>query len=425
MAENFEGRKNAVKDGYQRGLERARSSFGTHVVSSTSSAVDIPSTYDFSSERLEKVTEGTVDPDADFTDSPGRWELSVNGNADDAFELRMRQRVSYVPNNPLLWGVCYQMQDALEAGHKLTIAFTNPGRDEGYFLEVTADTRRAFIKRNGVEVDPREWGHETDDEANDPTTDAYERAGLDETTPQIARTFLSWYGAGPARFTVNSTLPGGSSENPTVAKVANRDDVATGEINLKLSARLECTAETTAATLNVMSMGALIRGDDSVTNRVKDSPPNFDLGGDIGAELTPILAIRRRPDKANVLTQLTRFQMFPSDRMSVTAVAFDEDDPDLDIDEADWAVAAEQDEDNTAVEQTEAVTTFPTDDDGNPDGRLIASLVGVAGQGNSRQPSDTDVVEPFYEDEAVVFLARSPDTASGTVDLPYRTRQEW
>lgn len=425
MPENFEGRKNAVKDGYQRGQERARSAFGTHIISATSSVLDIPSAYPFSSERLAKITEGTVDPDADFVDAPGRWELSVNGNAGDAFELRSRQRVPYVPNNPLLWGVCYQMQDGLEAGHKLTIAFTDPDRDEGYFLEVTNDSRRAFIKRNGVEIDPREWGHETDDEANDPTTDAYERADLDETTPQVARTFLSWYGAGPARFTVNSTLPGGSAENPTVAKCANREDVATGEINLKLSARLACTADTTAATLNVMSMGALIRGDDSVTNRVKDSPPNFDLGGDIGGELTPILAIRRRPELANVPTQLTGFQMFPSDRMSVTAIAFDEDDPDLDIAGADWNVPPQQDEDNTAVEQTTAVTTFPTDGDGNPDGRSVASLNGVDGQGNSRQPTAADVVEPFYEDEVVVFLAQSPDAASATVDLPYRTRQEW
>lgn len=421
MAENFEGRTAAVADGLKGGFERAISDFGTLIASQTSSVLDIPSTYDFSTERLEKVTEGTVDADTNFVDGDGKWSLSVNGTEGDAFELRSRQRVTYVPNNPLLWGIAFRMQDELAAGQKLTIGFTDPDRQDGYFLEVTHDTRRAYMLNGGVEVDSREWGHPTDKET-DPTTDAYDETDdFDETVPQVARTFLTWYGAGPARFTINSTGPGGSSRNPTVAKVANRDDVATREINLKLSARLECTAETTAATLDLMSMGALVRGDDSVTNRAKDSPPNFDLGGDIGNELTPVLAIQRRPEKSNVVTQLTNVDILPSDRMAVTAVAF----PEGSTDATDWNVPAQQDPDNTAVEQTTTVSSFPTDTDGNPDGRSVLSVSGTAGQGSSRQRTSEDVFEPFYEDEVVVFLAESPDASNAMVDLAYRTRQEW
>ena len=394
-------------------IQKSATNFDTLVADSTQSILDIPSTYPFNSERLELITEGTVTEADNFENGDGSYRLSINGTEGDAIELRSRQRVTYIPNYEILWGIAYFMQNALEPGQRLTAAFTDPDRENGYFLRIDADERTAFIKNGGTIVDQTTWG-----EAKR-SIDPYKRDHLDETVPQVARTYLSWYGDGNADFTLTSSGPDADLNNETVAKVANRQNVATGEINLKLSVRLEATGDTSANTLEALSMGALVQGGGSVTNRLKSSiDTDLSIPSD---DMEPLVAFRRREGYKNIVTQLTEFTAIPSAKTRILAVAF----PEGTTDATDWDVPPEQDAENSAVERTTDISTFPEDADGNPDGRLVGLLLALDGQGNRRVPTGGDVFEPFYEDEELVILGETVASTTAQTDLVVRTRQEW
>ena len=391
--------------------------FDTVVSDGTSSLLDLPSTYPFNSERYERLTEGTVD-DTDFEDADGEFSLSVNGTEGDAHELRARQRLTYLPNYELLWGAAFYMQDVLEPGQRLTVSLTSPDRTNAYAVELEHDSRRSYISSGGVEVDSADWGEREN------TTDPYS-GSFDETQPQVVREFLSWYGDGAARTTLTHADAEARVQNPEIARVANRESVATEEINLQISVRLECTAATDAATVNVLSFGALIRGDSSQTNRTKPAL-KWDLGGDINAtEFTPILALRRIPGKEQIPTELDRFEIVPTDTMEVTANAYPADD--VTIDETMWDVPAQQDPENTAIEQNDGGDdpfTVPTDAEGNPTARLL-DLVFADAQGSRTERAAADESAEFFEDEIVVFMARTKSASNASVDLAWWGAEGW
>ena len=401
---------------YTDGRRHSSTQFDTAIADSTTSLVDLPSTYPFNTERYARLTEGAVG-ESEFVDGDAQFELSVTGAEGDAHELRNRQRVTYLPNYELLWGAAYQMQDELVAGQRLVVGFTDPDRENGYFVELDSDGQRAYIKSDGVRIDETPWG--------EGETRAPYRDDIDETVPQVLRMFLSWYGAGGAKTTLTYTDENGGDtriRNPTVARLGNADAVATQEINLKLSVRLECTEATDPATVNVLSYGAVSRGPDSRTNRVK-SAHNWDLGGDIGStDFTAVLALRRQQDKPQIPTTLSQMEIIPSDTMEVAAIAFDEDDADLDT--SGWDVPPQLDPGNTATEQTTSVSTYPEDADGNPDGRLLGLVVADA-SGNRSERNVRDFEKRMYEDEEVLFLARTKSASNASVDLTWRVRQEW
>lgn len=386
--------------------------FATQIADSTTSLLDLPSTYPFNSERYSLTQEGTVDGD-DFEDAPGEFRLSVNGTEGDVHELKARQRLTYVPNYELLWGAAAYLADELAAGQRLELALADPERENGYFIRIENDTRETFIKNGETIIDRKAWGD--GEGAEDPYN-----ADVDETQPQVFRQFVSWYGDGAARTTLTYADENSIPQNPLLNTVANRGEVATEEINLNISVRLECTAATTPNTVNVLSYGALNRGAGSSTNRTK-AAHTWGLGGDIGPEgFTPVLAIRRIPGKGQIPTQLDNFEILPGDTMEVAAIAFDESETDA----TEWDVPPQKDPENTAVEQTTNISEFPTDENGEPVGRLLDLVVADA-QGNRSDPSAADVQAEFYEDEILAFLARTKDANNSSVDLTWRTRQEW
>ena len=248
--------------------KHSSTAFATHIADSTTSLLDLPSSYPFNSERYALIQEGTVE-DSEFQDAAGEFQLSVNGVEGDAHELKARQRVLYLPNYEILVGQAFYMQNELEPGQLLIIEFADPDGENGYFTEITHDTRRSYIKNGGTKVDPKEWG-------KDDTVDPYEQEELNETQPQVHRAFINWYGDGRFKPTLAYADSEGKMQNPTLARSANRGEVATEEINLNLSVRLECTESTNPNTVNVLSMGAANRGDSSSTNRTKPGH-NWDL----------------------------------------------------------------------------------------------------------------------------------------------------
>lgn len=395
-----------------RDANKATTQFGTLIADGTTSLLDLPSSYPFNSERYELVQEGTVG-DTEFSDTPGEFLLSVNGTEGDKHRLKARQRLTYLPNYELLWGAAYYMDEQLEPGQRLTIALSDPADENGYYVEIESDAKRCFIRNGGTDIDVRTWG------AQPQHTDPYNDA-VDETQPQVLRQFVSWYGDGAAKTTLTHAGADSIPQNTPLATVANRGEVATEEINLNISVTLECTGSTTANTVHVLSYGALNRGAGSTSNRVK-SAHNWSLGGDINStSFTPVLAIRRIPDKAQIPTQLSNFEIIPEDTMEVVAIAFAEGSTDA----SDWDVPPQKDPENTAVEQTTSISTIPTDANDEPDGRLIDLVIADA-QGNRSEAAEADVQAEFYEDEVVVFVARTKTASNSSVDLTYRTRQEW
>lgn len=389
----------------------ATTGFDTLIADNTTSLLDLPSSYPFNGERYALIQNGTVD-EADFTDAPGEFELSVNGTEGDVHELKARQRVTYLPNYELLIGQAFYMEEELEPGQLLTLEFADPEGENGYFTEISANTRRSYIKNGGIIIGANEWGH-------DDTTDPYED-GLLETQPQVLRSYLNWYGDGRIKNTLTFAGEAAKMENTTVSRNANKGEVATEEINLNISVRLECTEPTSANTVNVLSLGATNRGDGSATNRTK-AAHDWDLGGDIGStEFTIVLASRRIPEKEQIPTQLDNFEIIPSDTMEVAAIAFDA----AETDATDWNIPPQQNRENTAVESTTNVSTFPTDADGNPQGRVLDLVVADA-QGNRSQASRADVQAEFYEDEILGFLARTKSASNASVDITRRMREEW
>jgi len=395
--------------------KNSKTSFNTHVADSTTSVVSLPSTFNFNSERFELVQEGTVD-DTDFTDNEGEYSISVNGNSGDAHEFRAKQRVEYTPNYELLVGLAYYMENQLSDGQRLIIKFADKSSDNGYFAVIENDRRYSYIKSNGSKIDETDWGQ------RQRTQDVYPKYdNLDETQPQILRKYLSWYGDGAKRDTLSFANQKAQMQNKEVSRCANTSSVSTNEINLFMSIRLECTSSTTSNTLNVLSMGAVNRGSESDTNRQKPSI-NFNLGGNIGTSYTPVLALRKRSSKKNVPTELEKMTVLPTTKMAIIAVAF----PSGSTDASSWDIPPEQDGDNTSTEETDSITSFPTDGDGNPDGRLLDGMIALSGgKGNSTEENATDIVDPIYDDDEIVFLAKAESGSGESLDLTYRTQQRW
>lgn len=390
----------------------AKDNFDQIIADNTTTLIDLPSSNNYNSERFEIETAGTVDSATEFTDAEAEFQLSVNGNSGDRFTIRSRETTSYVPNYEMLWGSAFYMQNQLEQGQVLKLEFLDTNRENGYVMEITNNTRRAYLLKNGVEKGVREFGH-------DDNYDPYNN-GLDETTPQTMRTFISWYGAGPAKYTLHSVQDDGTSDNDTVAQVANRDSVATNEINLRMGVTLECTEDTTANTVNVLSMGAVIRGDGSQTNRVKDAEL-FDAGGDIDTSPTPIIAIRRRADYESVPTALTSLAGAPTDDMKLFASAI----PEENVTASEWDIPAQQDPENTAVEQTSTISSVPIDADGNVEGRQLSGLFAYPGGGNRRSRTKSEVLDRFYEGEIVVIFGQTRSATGASIDLEYSVREDW
>ena len=386
--------------------------FDTSIADSTTSLLDLPSSYPVNSERYKVVQEGTVG-DTEFSDTPGEYKLSVNGTEGDVHELMARQRLAYVPNYELLWGAACYLENELVSGQRLEVALSDPERENGYFIRIEDESKTCFIRNGNADIDVIEWGQRED--TSDPYNDEF-----DETQPQVFRQFVSWYGDGAAKTTLTHADKNSKPQNPTIATVANRGEVATEEINLNISIRLECTDATTANTVNVLSYGAANRGAGSATNRTK-AAHNWDLGGDIeSTDFTAVLALRRIPGKEQIPTQIDNFEIIPSDTMEVAAIAFAEGETDA----SEWNVPPQLDPENTAVEQTTNVSTYPTDANDNPDGRLLDLVISDA-QGNRSESSAVDVQSEFYEDEVLLFLARTKAASNSSVDLTWRTRQEW
>lgn len=279
----------------------------------------------------------------------------------------------------------------------------------------------------------------------------------------MARDTLNWYGAGQSEFDLSFTRRRddgslGPQENRRIGRTANDDDVSTDEINLTVQVRVWVDAGSGAdpLTLNVCSMGALVRGNATQVDREKPAI-FYDIGGSISQYPTDNqdqgLAARIDPDRRQIATSMAPPLFIPSGSgvtMEVGVYAVHEDHPDLtvnfddpDDDGTDEGPSpAGQSRSQTDVMQyTRDITSIPTATDIRADGttglvpdmRQLTTTIGTASGGNN--PGSTSAGEQasikrlVYPEDVVVFLPRTypgGSTTNGSIKwLKPLFEQDW
>jgi hypothetical protein len=246
-----------------------------------------------------------------------------------------------------------------------------------------------------------------------------------------------WYGVGPFKPSISYTREDGYQRNELLGSLSNTEDIATEAINLKPKVVLEADAGAPEFTVNVGSIGALVRGAAQEFNRPR-SAVLYDLGGNIGpsyADNTPVLAKRHAPDKQNVSVKVDVPEFSPSGDVTVDliviAVAADQ------TDATGFAFSRQGDPQNTAVQYTTDVSTFPTETRAVPgggtaevpDGRLMA---GSVAEGAKNDPSKAEAgpgeenKRVLGEDEVALYIPRTAGSTGVSLNwLRPLNQQDW
>ena len=424
-------------------IEKNDTSFGTRIADRTVNRLDIPSTYTANTERHKLIVNGTevrdfVDPA--FTDQPGKYQLTAADG--DTIAWASRERLRYVPNYEALWGIAAWYEtaaDQLSGDQRLFVELSDDARDNVYGYEFTPGNTRIRMLSGGTLVDERtesEWGDFPDDRPTDRNPFDFD-AARDE--PLNPRAFVTWYGVGPARTTLAHSGDEGNPRNPTLGYLANNDDVATEEINLRLRVVADADAGAAEFTVNVASMGALVRGGAIKIDRPK-SGILYDLGGSIGdtwADNDPLLAVRHDSKKRNVTLGKDVPAFSPAGdstiELLVGAVAESE------TDASEFAPYQQTQGQNSALEATTNVSTFPTATRNVPKGsaqvevpavRQLALSVAESARVDPTQAEagpGEDNKRVLGPDEVALYIPRTaPGQTGASIDwLRPVSKQDW
>lgn len=428
-------------------IERNDTEFETRIADNTSNRIDASGEYSFNIGRHRFLENGTFITDITDTTalSDQDAKMQVTATAGDEHIFGARELLRYVPNYELLWGVASWSEGTLQEGQHFSKELMDAAGENGYryHYQGTAD---------GLQVTLEQFqGSTTPVDTYTVDLSKYTEHGFDHTAPHLGRCFLNWYGAGLARYQWSYPVRNATSgdiddqRNPVLGKTANDDDVATDRINLRVQTRVWCEAGAPDLTVNICSMGALIRGGAAQRNREK--PAIFwDIGGSISQystdNVTDAIAARIDPNRRDVAVQCQPPLFTPAGSsvvMSLEIYAVHKDHPDLTVnfDDPDDdgtdegpSPAAQSKAQTDVMQYTRDVTSIPTTTDIRadattglvPDMRHITSTVGNSGGGNA--PGSTtggeagNIKRNVYPDDVVIFLPRtdpSGNTTSGRI----------
>jgi hypothetical protein len=452
-------------------LTRNDSAFDTAIADNTANRIDASGAYEYNIGRHFLLENGTfiydlaelTDPDT-FADRSGKFQVTAKPGDEHVFGAR--ELVRYVPNYELLFGAAAWAESTLESGQHFAIEFADDTFTDGYRYHYYYDDTAGRV---ALDLEQSADGVVVDTVPTDLPN--RERHGYDHTKPGVARGYINWYGAGLFRGqlsypTRSTTLPYNvlddgayirEQDNPTLGKTANDDDVATGNPNLRVQVRT--WAESDAAnpvTVNVCSLGALIRGNATEFDREKPSI-HWNVGGSISQyptdNVTDAIAARIDPTRNNVSVKMQP-PLFQPDGSGVTLelslyavhkghpdLTVNFDDPDDDGTDEGPSPTAQSRAQTDVMQYTRDVTSIPTTTDIRadateglvPDMRQLTSTVGQAAGGNA--PGSTSGGEVagtkrnVYKDDVVIFLPRSDpesNVTSGVIQwLKPLTEQDW
>lgn len=410
-------------------IEKNDTGFNSRVADRTVNRLDLSSAYPPNTERHKLVVNGTEDRTftTNFTNLQGKYQLTAADG--DTVSFSSREQFRYVPNYEALYGIgtWYETAaDTLTEGQRLFAELSDDARDNVYGYEFTPGNTRAFIRSGGSlvsELPQSEWGEYVQGAPS--PGDPLDHIQRDQ--PLNPRGFINWYGVGEFRPTVSYTQSNEQQETDTLGYLSNQNDVTTERINLKPRVVAKADAGSPEFTVNVSSMGTLIRGGATEFNRPR-AAVLYGLGGDIGPTYVnnaPVLAKRHAPDKQNVSVKVDVPEFSPEGDVTIDiivgAVAAG------DTDATGFATSRQGDGQNTAVEYTTNVTTFPTETRAVPEGgtaevpdvRLLASSVA---EGAKNDPSKAEAgpgeqnKRILGEDEIALYIPRTAGSTNAALN---------
>lgn len=437
-------------------IELNDTEFETRIADVTTNRIDASGEYEFNIGRHRFLENGTFVRDIADTTALEDFDAKVQVTAQPGDEhiFGARELVRYVPNYELLWGSASWAESALQPGQHFAKELGQSDGSNGYryHYEGTADGVTLTLEQvqNGTVVD-----------SVPVDLDEIQDHGFDHTKPHLGRCFLNWYGAGLAKFDLSYPVRDAEGEivdqrNVTVGRTANDDDVATDRINLRVQTRVWAEADADPVTVNVCSLGALIRGNATQRNREKPAV-QWSIGGSISQypvdNVGGALAARVDPTRRDVAIQCQPPLFQPGGSgvtMEVGVYAVHKDHPDLDVDFNDPdndgtdegpAPAAQSRRQTDVMQYTRTVNAIPTTEDIRadategqvPDMRQLTSTVGQSGGGNSPGSStagaEASIKRNVYPDDVVIFLPRTDpagNTTDGTIEwLKPLFNQDW
>lgn len=424
--------------------------FDEQVADNTTNRIDASGTYDFNIGRHIFLENGTfirnIDNTTALVDLPSKFQ--VTATAGDEHVFGARELIRYVPVYELLTGAAAWADTALTDGQHFAIEFSGDTFENGYryhFRNTTGTPELlleqasggSVVKRNDAELDELE---------------AREKLGFSHTQPFIARKKLNWYGAGECRFEPSFPLVGDDDEiidqtNPIIGRTGNRDDVATQEANQRIQVRVWCDEGAADLTVNICSLGAIVRGNATEVDREK--PALFwGVGGSISQyptdNVADAMAARIDPERNNVVSKVEPPIFQPNGsgivmELGVYAVHKDHpdltvnfDDPDDDGTNEGPSPAAQSRAQTDVMQYTRDVTSIPTATDIRADGTtgLVPDMrqltLSRAESGGQTSPGAvtggevSDLKRVIFKDDVVIFLPRtSPlsNTTSATIEF--------
>lgn len=437
------GSSGAIRD-LEQTVSQSDDAFGNRISDVTTNKLDIPAIYPPNTERHRLVVNGVEDrtfTSPNFADVPGRYQLS--GSDGDTVEFSTREQLRYVPNYELLFGMATWYETAaadLTEGQRLYAELSDDERQNVYGYEFTPGNTRTFIKSGGslvAELTESEWGNETAQRmvGGHRTGNPFRHIPRDQ--PMNPRGSVVWYGVGPFMPKVSYTRTDGFQRNELLGALSNTEDIATEAINLKPKVVLEADAGAPEFTINVGSIGALVKGRAQEFNRPR-SAVLYGLGGDIGptyAGNAPVLAKRHAPENRNVSVKVDVPEFSPAGDVTVDLIIVAVDANATDA--TDWAYSRQGDPQNTAVQYTTNVSTFPTETRAVPDGgtaevpdaRLMASSVA---EGAKNDPAKAEAgpgeenKRVLGESEVALYIPRTAGSTGVSLNwLRPINQQDW
>lgn len=424
-------------------VELNDTSFGTRIADTTVNRLDIPATYPPNTERHKLIVNGSEVRDftasAKFTNQPGKWQ--VTASAGDTVEFASREKLRYVPNYEVLFGAVAWYDSQPDPDQRLYVELSDDARENGYRYELTPGDSSISIISGGstvTTVPESEWGEHFDALERDHNPFDF----IERTNPINPRGKVNWYGAGNFRAGVSYTRASGTQYNPTLGKASNQDDIATEEINLRVRVVAEADAGASDFTVNIGSLGGVIRGNAEEFDRAKSFTVPA-LGGAIGETFAgnePVLAVRKDPALPQVALELLppKYEPGGTDVMEMMVFVVDA----ADTDASGWQTpnvqaGPESASQNTAHQATTNVSTFPTAQKTNVKGttveapvpdRLLTSTVASGSKRGGGEVSETagEIKRGFDDDEVVLFVPRQLSGSDGSIEwLTVNTEQDW
>lgn len=405
--------------------------FGNRVTRGTTNKLGLPSFNPFSEERYRFIENGSrvEDPDANSTRFTDRdKDFYIEPDAGDTLEFKSAEAPRYIPgyDSEVTWGFKFDT-----------------------FLK-TADDRLDLFVEGAYEL--RFFGDGTvtaatiESESDNETRSVTLPDTVQNTDPLRPLLRFNWYNVGRAAWELSYTHTDDDASKQLDELLAvltdDRDWLSDSPVG-KIGFRLDVASsgiQLAAGSMNYVELGAI-----EPTARPKPTAFSSEELNQIPASGYGVVgAFRIDPNRSQVYTTVTELTISGESALDtelwLKAVPASETDADFDDPDGDGtdegpAPPRMNSAQNTVLQWTPNVSTFPTRTDpvsntSVPDGRLVGVATESSsgtGAGVTRQNAPFRRARPVYEDDVVLMIGTTPDQTADTqtVDVYLETEQDW